>query len=330
MGLEDESHRLCVIYLQIMGLSAPLSGMLHVGGAALRAAGDTRTPFYVLLVGNAVNVPASLLLVYGPEPIGGWGVGGIAVGTAIAWLVGCVLTLWVLARGVSGMRLRWVRLKPRKQMMNRLLWVGLPSFVEMFLGMWVANFLILKMLSYLDDPAAWGAHVIAIRIEGLSYLPGYAVGLAAATLAGQYLGVADTARARRGVLLCWLCGAGMMALMGVLFIAIPEPLVRIYTNQPDLLEAAPPLLRMCGYVQFFFASALILSNALRGAGDTRMTMILTSLSIYGVRVPLAWYFGVVLGYGLYGIWIGLCAELVVRGLLFVGRYLHGGWLRIRV
>jgi len=83
-GMTGQALDLCKVYLRIITLAAPMSAVLFVGGACLRSAGDTRTPFGVVVVVNLVNIAASLLLVYGPEPFGGHGVAGIAAGTALA------------------------------------------------------------------------------------------------------------------------------------------------------------------------------------------------------------------------------------------------------
>ena len=93
-------------------------------------------------------------------------------------------------------------------------------------------------------------------------------------------------------------------------------------------EHAPNLLLICGAFQVFFAISMVLRQGLRGVGDTRWTFTITTFSSYCVRLPAAWYLGVHLGLGLEGIWIGLCAELVIRAGLFAARFYHGGWKRL--
>ncbi len=328
--LEGESHELCVLYLRVMAVMAPFSAVLFVGAACLRGAGDTASPFRVLVVVNIVNVAATLLLVRGPEPIGGHGVLGIALGTALAWLVGAALILRTLGAGSAGIRLRRMRLRPRWSQMKRILRVGLPNLAETLLAMWLANFAIVRIVGEVGHDAAWGAHMIAIRLEALSFLQGFALGIAAATLVGQYLGARNPQRARQAAMLCWVWGMGLMGLMGLGFIFLADPLVRLTTNQPALLELTPPLLMLCGFVQVFFATAIVLGQAMRGAGDTRATLAMTAAATYLVRLPLAWLLGIHLELGLLGVWYALCLELVVRGLLFAGRFFSNAWMRVKV
>lgn len=329
MGLQDDALQMCVTYLRITSTTIPFAAVLFVGNATLRGAGDTYTPFVCMMVVNTVNASLSVLFVYAPEPIGGHGVAGIAAGTALAWMLGSVITLYRLSRGSHGIKLRFIRLLPNFGMLKRIIRIGLPYLLESF-GQWGGNFLVLKIVSMLALPAALGSHMIAIRLEAISYLPGIAIGTAAATLSGQYLGLGDSDRARQAIRICWRWGAGIMSVMGLLFIFCPEALVKIVTSEPALLEATPPLLHMAGSVQFFFGTYLVLAHALRGAGATRATAIAGNIGTFCVRLPLAYLLGIHLGLGLQGVWLALCIELVVRGTGFAALYLHGGWARAKV
>ncbi len=328
--LPPDSLSACVSYLRIITLTAPLGAMLFVGSACLRGAGDTRTPFLILILVNLVNAVLSWLLVMGPAPFGGYGIQGIAIGTAVAWGVGATLILIVLLARLGVLQLRVRFLRPRARRIWKILRIALPNMVESLLAMWLANFALLRIVGMLGTDWAWGAHLIVIRIEALSYMPGYALGIAAATLAGQHLGAGSVIGARRAVGACWAVGAGIMGVVGLAFILFPEALVRIVTDQAVLLVHAPTPLRICGFVQVFFASAMVLGQGMRGAGDTRTPLLMTAASTYLVRLPLAYLLGVSLGWGLNGVWLGLCAELVARGLIFTGRFLHGGWAKVRV
>lgn len=332
MGLHGPAHDMCVTYLRITSATVPLGAILFVGNACLRGAGDTFTPFVCMVIVNVVNTIVSILLVKGPGVIGGHGVKGIAIGTAVAWILGSIITLTRVMRGSHGLKLRLFRLWPNWTMMRRVMRIGLPFLLESS-GQWGGNFVVLKFVSLTavaGSTAVLGAHMIAIRLEAISYLPGAAIGTAAATLTGQYLGLGDHDRARRAIMICWRLGAGIMAATGLMFILFPEAIVSLATNDPELLETAPPLLRICGPVQFFFGTYMVLAQALRGAGATRSTAIAGNISTYLVRLPLAYLFAIPLGLGLQGIWFGLCLELVFRGSLFAGLFLKGNWARSKV
>jgi Na+-driven multidrug efflux pump len=282
-----------------------------------------------------------------PSPLD-WGVVGIALGTAFAWSVGGVVMLAMLGKGVHGVRLRARRLRLHWHTIRRLINIGLPNMSET-LAMWLGNFLIIMMIGWLRDPGVIGANVIAIRIEAFSFMPGFAMSLAAGTLAGTYLGAGS---ARMAILAVWRCqaiAAIVMGLTGLAFMLFPLAITGLFSQQPAHLELAPKALRITGAVQAVFSLCIVLRGALRGAGATGIVMWITWISIWAVRLPIAW-----LGCGvdiplpgglsipnpaplqplgihpLVGLWLGLCTEIVIRAALFVYVFLKGDWTRSRV
>jgi putative MATE family efflux protein len=317
-------------FLQMMALAAPGMAVLLVANACLRGAGDTRSPFVIMLIVNAINVGVSWLLVFGPEPFGGHQVAGIAAGTVIAWSIGALIVIGVLLRGGAMFKLHRHRIRPHWHTLKRILRVGVPNLIESAGGTWLATFIVLIFVGWLPGEGLVGAHMMAIRIESYSFQPGFAFGVAASTLVGQYLGLGDPQRAAKAIGLSWGFAVGLMGAVGIVFIAMPQPLTWIFTNEPTLIENTVPLVRICGTIQIFFATYLVVSFALKGAGDTKMAMKLTYSSVFLVRVPAAYILAFPMGWGLIGIWLALCGDLVVKSMLFAWRYFHGGWKRIEV
>lgn len=350
------------LYLGIVAAGVPMMGILFGGIACARGAGDSFRPLLVMIVVNVVNIAVSWslvgtdltrtvfidgervtrVLVANPFEFN-LGVGGIALGTLFAHTVGAGLVVALLASGRSGVRLRRKRLRPHMTTMRRLVRLGLPNFAETF-GMWIGNFLILLMVGSLGA-GALGSHIVGIRIEAFSFLPGFAMGTAAATLAGQYLGAGSPVLAKRAVWRCVLIAVVLMGACGAAFVLWPREIVGLLSSQEAHLRDAPALVRICGFVQIPFAVAIVTRSALRGAGDVRMVMGLTWFATYGIRLPAAYLLsGVVLTLpggveipSLLGVepslarmWLAMCSELVFRGVLFLTRFLQGGWTKARV
>jgi len=335
------AREFCAQYLSIFGLGLPAAAVLFIGGAALRGAGDTRSPFFAMCLVNAVNIVVSVYLALNPQSARELGlpfadfaqglqVAGIAWGTTIAWCVGAIAVLLILLSGRAPVRLRWIRLRPHWHTMRRILRVGLPTMFESG-GVWVINGFIVMFVSMLPAVGALGAHMIGVRIEAISFLPGFAIGIAASTLIGQYLGLGDVARAKRAVELCALLAIVSMGLMGVVFICMPEALVRLVSpDSPEHLAMTPTLLIICGVIQPFFAMTAVFGQALRGAGDTRAAMLISYGSMLSVRLVGAYVLGIALGFGLSGVWAALCSCIALRGLLFAARFYQGRWQSIQV
>jgi putative MATE family efflux protein len=330
-GLQGQSEILCTRYLHVLAPAVPCNAVLIICAACLRGSGDTRTPFLVMIVVNLVNIAACVLLVAPWSPIGGHGIAGLALGTLLAWVTGAACLAGILARGCKKLLLQRRFLHPRLPVLMRIIRVGLPNLMEST-GFWLGNYLVIIMVGHLPNQRemAIGAHFVAARVESLSYMPGFAMGIAAAALTGQYLGIGDIRNARRAAWLCWAFAAALMVTTGLLFICFPQIFVRVFTDKDVFLSASPPLLRITGCTQIGFATAIVFSSVLRGAGDTRTAMFLTYGSIFLVRLPLVYLLGKVYGLGLTGVWVGLCSEIMFRGAIFLASFLRGNWAHCKI
>jgi Na+-driven multidrug efflux pump len=176
-------------------------------------------------------------------------------------------------------------------------------------------------------------------------MPGAAFQIAAATLAGQYLGARDYTRARRSVLLACAAGGSVMVTAGVFIYVAAAPLSAFFLGGPDspVVPVSAELLRVVAFSMPAQAISMILQGALRGAGDTRWPLLFTLVGMLGLRIPLAYWLAhdtVTLlggaiefdgwGLGVLGAWYAMFIDVVVRCLLVVTRFRHGGWQRIEV
>lgn len=348
-GLSPEATRLCTEYVRMLALGLPFCAVMMVGGMCLHGAGESVKPTTIAVVVNIVNAVASWFLsgvdlrfgsvtLVNPSPLDPevWGVTGIGLGTSLSYLVGAIMTMSLLMRGVKDLRLHARDLRPKRHLSWRIARVGIPSFFE-GMTMWSVGIfvtLFIGMIARRGDEGAQagliGAHSIAIQWEAFSYLPGYAIGIAAASLAGQYLGARNPEQARRAIRVCAWIGAAVMGGFGVIFALFGTPLTKIISSAPVHLDLVPKCLLICAFAQPFFSLSMTIRQGLRGAGDTTWVFIITFVSTWGVRLPAAWFFGVFMDWGLPGIWIGLCGELVVRGLLFLARFTWGNWTKLQV
>jgi putative MATE family efflux protein len=330
LQLEGEAAALSVSYLSYIFPVVPAIMLEAVGFACLRGAGDMIAGLFVMTVVNVVNILASwsLALGLGPLPELGWT--GLAVGTAMGHVVGGLLVLLMFLRGRYGLRFHRLLLVPNGDLIRRLVRIGLPGGADV-LAIIACQLWFVAIINQLGELAA-AAHGVAIRIESLAYLPGTAFQLAAATLAGQYLGARDYGKAGRSVLLALLVGGGLISGAGVLFFFAAEPLAAVFVSNEhtSVIDTAATLLRIVAGAMPFFAATIILTGALRGAGDTRWPLIFTMLGYVGVRIPLAYVFAHSLSWGVEGAWYAMVADVVFRCVLVSFRFWHGGWKWVEV
>jgi Na+-driven multidrug efflux pump len=197
---------------------------------------------------------------------------------------------------------------------------------------WLAQFMIVIVINKLDtaDRIMGAAHINAIRIEAVSFLTGFAFAMAAATMVGQSLGMRDPRRATRCAYLSWAVGGGVMVCWGLFFVLFSEIPASWMSANDQIAGLTAQCLRLAGFAQIGFSACAIFSGALRGAGDTLAVMICNLSSIIGIRLVGVLIVAHVFGGGLIEIWMVMCAELLCRGAIMYGRFLHGGWRRIEV
>lgn len=338
-------------YMNIASFSAIFSGIVFAVNAALRGSGDTRLPFTMMLVADGLNIVVSVLLVY----VLGMSIEGLAIGTVSGFAMAAAILVWTLRRrhravsavaeGRSLDELAASRgpdfapqlyldrrdLLPDWGMIRRIIAIGLPQAIEVF-GIWLIHLYCLAVISELGDDVL-AAHTIAVRIESLSFLPGFAIGMASSAIVGLYLGANSPRMAYNTIRHCVLYSVCFMGGMGLLFFIFPAFFVSFFAgNAESLLAVGVPVVRVFLLCEPFFAASIVMKMSLRGAGDTRRVMWVS----YGVmgffRVVLlsAWHHFFPDTLNLTGIWILFSIDQMVQAWCFYLFIRDKKWIRRRV
>jgi putative MATE family efflux protein len=352
MQLRGQAAELATRYIHILTPAIPFVMIEQVGTACLRGSGDTVSGLMARVVVNVVNALLSTALVLGVGPFPMLGFTGLAIGATVGHCVGGLIILYCLVRGRGSLRLTDIQVESvakRSRLwtfdapaMRRILRIGIPGGIDIWavLACHLTYAAIINSLGTL----AQAAHGLGLQIEAISYLPGSAFGVAAATIAGQSLGAADQRRAVRGVLLCAGSAVAIMTTAGVIMFLAGESLATFFIGERD--ELAILVGRLLKIVALSCPSLAVLTvvlGALRGAGDTRSTLAITFIGLVGVRLPgaclLAWNEVPIpftelsipgAGLGVAGAWWAMVTDVILRSLLAAARFALGGWKRIRV
>ena len=292
-----------------------------VGMASLRGAGDTKTPLYIMIGVNIINVVISYFLIggaFGLEPLG---VVGAAIGAATARTVGAVVVVIMLLRGRAGLildRALW----PDRDMIQRIVRVGLPFAGEqmVFQG---ALIIFLGMITQLGT-AAYAAHNLVIRIESLSFLPGWGYGIAASALVGQGLGAKDPDEAQAATYEALRQTALIMGALGLIMVVWPAWLLGLFVHDTEVVAIGTVPLQVAGAFQIAMGANFVLSGALRGAGDTKWPLYTKIISTWGMRLPIS-FLMLRAGGGLNGVWLAMGVDFIVQSLLAYWRFRQGQW-----
>lgn len=307
-------------YLQITGGANALATVAFIGSAALRAAGDARSPLVVAIAGAGVGV--SLAAVLTPP----FGLIGLGVAQLIANVVQLVAILGLLLRGRAGFRLagawRLVRSEART-----LLGISLPASGEqaiLSVGLLVMSVLVLRL-----GTAPFAAYSVLGQIESISFMPCFGFSIAASALVGQALGANDPTRAERTVVaaaqpaMLWSGGVGL------LFLLVPEPIIGLFTTDPNVIAVGAPALRVAGLGQLGMAYNFVVAGSLRGAGDTAFTLKATAANWFLVRLPLTLLLGFALGLGVLGVWAAVVTDYYARAAILTWRFRSRVWASLK-
>jgi putative MATE family efflux protein len=341
LQLQGEAPQIATVYLWPLVLCVTLQLIETAGIACLVGAGDTRSGLYVLIGVVGVNLPMAYVLSRGIEPFPNLGFVGIAWGTALSHVFGGLAVLTLLIRGRSGLQLTLANVLPDLALLRRLLRVSIPAAIDS-LSVAMCQLWFLRIINGLGE-AASSAHGIALRWEAFGYQAGGAFGTASMTLVSQNLGAKQPDRAAHGGWLMFGVGCGFMSLMGIIFYSLAWPMCRFYSGDSETVASlAVQALRTVAFAMPALASVIVFTQALRGAGDTRIPVLISWFGFLAVRIPLAYWLtqrtinlgplGTLTGQdmGLFGAWLAMFADLWVRGLLFLWRFAKGNWKRVQV
>jgi len=345
MGLPDESTRLASRYLAIVLPAVPAMMIIHVGVAGLRGAGHMVAGLAAMSVVNLVNATASLALGAGLWGLPRLGWDGLAWGTFAGYLCGAACVVGLLAANTGGLRPTYRDWRPDREWLVRITRVGVPAGADAAANA-ACHLTFLSIVNRLGDVDA-AAHAVAVTIESLAFLPGSAFQVAAATLAGQFLGGRDERRARGSVGLAAVACCGLMSAAGAAFFLFSDPLAAWFAggagSGSPVAGLAATLVRIVAFAQPPLALLMVLSGGLRGAGATRPPMLVNLVGLVAIRLPLAallaWPtiplpagLGMLEGWGMgaRGAWLAMAVDLTARGLAMLAIFSRVDWTRERV
>ena len=251
------------------------------------------------------------------------GVMGAAMGTGLAELVTAILMLYFLLIKSDMLSLKGHpgSFKPKSDTIGTAFKIGAPMGLQHMLmgGAYVVSTYIVAPLG----TVAIAAHSLAITVESLCYMPGYGIAEAATTLVGQGIGAGQRTLTRSFAHLSVGLGIVVMTLMGILMWIFAPQLMTLMSPVDEVIAVGTSILRIEAWAEPLFAAAIVCNGVFVGAGDTLKPAIMNLLSMWGVRLTLAWYLAK--DYGLKGVWMAMATELTFRGIIFLWRLFVGKW-----
>lgn len=292
----------------------------------LEGMGRTKPAMVVTFVGLGANFIGNRIFIYGVgglvEPMGVVGSGWATTG--VRWTMVALLVVYILAQpdlhplqDVSG-RLDWPRLR-------RIVVIGAPTGGQVGLEVGLFSFAAVMMGWF--GTVELGTHQITINLAATAFMVALGTSIAGSIRVGMHIGGRNPGAVRRAVVVTYAVSIGFMGLCALLFVAAPEELLRLYTDEPEILALGRRLLFMAALFQLFDGAQVAGFSVLRGAADTRVPMVLALLAFWGIGGPAAYALGFHTSLGPVGIWAGLCLGLAGAAVLLLYRVRHVLWRR---
>ena len=322
--IEPEVMKDSRTYLLIVLSSIPMIAMYNAGAAIFRAMGNSNVAMKTSLLMNSINVFGNALLIFGFHR----GVEGVAIPTVVSRGVACVVILILLNNQEHELhilhpypfRIKWNVLK-------KILYIGIPNGLENSMFQ-LGKIAVLSLVSGLGT-ASLAANAVGNNIANFAILPGMSFGFALLTVCAQCVGAGDfeqvkyyTKHMMRVEYLC-LIASNLIVILALPFI------LSVYNLSDEAAQYANDIiLYHAACVVTIWPLSFTLPNTLRAAADVKITMVLSIISMWVFRFGFSYLLTMVFHMGIFGVWVAMTIDWLVRGIFFVCRYRSGRWQKI--
>ena len=325
LRFHDAVRPLLESYFGVLMLSTPFLLAYAVCRRYLQAMHSPQPVMFALITANLVNIAGNYTLIHGHFGFPALGVAGSAWSTVIAraYMFSAVLfAVWWIDRkrtaeaGIEDRHGLWhVDRAFDLSRIKQLLRLGLPAASQV--GLEVGVFALATALSGMLDPISSAAHQIALNMAGVAFMVPLGMGSAGAVRVGHAVGARDRDRAAAAGWTAIIIGTGFVLIAAVLFVSIPRQLIGLFSKDPSVLSVGTSLLLLAALFQLFDGLQGVITGTLRGLGDTRTAMIVNLVAHWAIGLPTSYLLCFVVGWGVYGLWVGLSLGLIVVGIILL-------------
>jgi putative MATE family efflux protein len=324
MGTPAEILGDATLYMRVTFVGFVFVFGYFVFESLMRGLGSVRAPMFIVLTTVILNAVLDPLFIFGWGPVPAWGVSGAALATVFTQAVATVIGFVVLLGGKHGLHLKAADFRPDVAFMKKAFFIGFPSSIEQSARAF--GFTIMTVLVAGFGTVTLAAYGIGIRALTFIIIPAIGLSIATSALVGQNIGAGKMHRAvetnRIGSIIAFV----LLTVAGGLVFLFARPLSAAFIpDGGDAIDQSAQFIRILAPTFGLIGWQMVLTGTMRGAGDTKASMILTIVGQYAVQFPLAYLFAYAMGMGSVGIWWSFAVSNVVTTVVAVAWYARGTW-----
>lgn len=309
------------IYLLIVTASIPFIALYNGGAAIFRAMGNSQVSMRVSLLMNAINVTGNAILVFGLRI----GTAGVAIPTLISRMVAAIVITVLLCNQTRILHIeRTLKIRFDGRMIRKILAIGVPNGLENSMFQ-LGKILVLSLVSTFGTYAI-AANAVSNAIALFQILPGMAISLAITTVISQCVGANDYEQVHYYLKkLLAIIYVAMVGTVALIFLALPL-ILKAYNLSDQTAAAATNIIHFHGIsAMIIWPLSFALPAAYRAAGDAKACMYTSIVSMWIFRIGFSYLVGKYMGLGVFGVWVAMVIDWVVRAVCFIIRYFNGKW-----
>lgn len=330
-GSAEDTHDTAVIYFRII-MGGMLFNVISMGiNAAQRGAGNTIIAMRTNVTSNIVNIIGNYLLINGHFGFPALGIYGAATATVFGTVVACIMSICSLLNQDNFVSLPYIiqmKVKASFNTLIRIIRVGYSVFIEQVLMR--IGFMSTAMMAAGLGTDAMAAHQVGMNILGLTFSFGDGMQVAAVALIGRSLGEGSPDKAKAYGKVCRRIGMCISVSLAVIYFFGGKALYQLFFKEENIVAYGVQIIHVVILIVLFQVSQVIYMGCLRGAGDTTYTALASTVSVTVIRTVFSYLCGIVLGWGISGIWLGILADQISRFLFASIRFKAGKWTGIKI
>ncbi len=329
MGAEPNVFSIAASYMKISFIGMIFMFTYMVFQSLMRGVGDVKTPMYIVLVTVLLNLIIDPLFIFGYGFIPAFGVTGAAIATIGTQGIAAIIGIALLIKGKHQIQLHLNDLKPDVPLIKKMFKLGFPASIEQStraLGMSAMTFLVATF-----GTLSLAAYGIGSRILSVVIIPALGLSMATSTLVGQNMGAGKISRAEKITKLSALFGFIILTIVGIIIFLFAKQISAIFIpGELETIQSSALFIKIMALTFGFIGIQMALNGAFSGSGNTMISMVLSIVSLWVLRFPIAYLISMHTHFAEVGIWIAFPAANVIAAIITVIWFSKGTWKQKKI